>query len=381
MSDEFIPAGDAVTAPELEFNNGAKIDPKELIIVAAVGDVLLHAPLQALAAKRNGYSFLFASTINLIKGAHVSFANLEGPAARGVTRDGKDAPDPPTIFDGKIYSGYPRFNYKPIIANELKRTGFSVVNTGNNHALDRGKLGVNRTINSLRSENLLLTGSRSSAAMNTPWHCVTSLTVNGNPYSIAWLGCTFITNRPDPLHQILNCYSDKAEIKSTISSLSQDTAIHAVIVTPHWGVEDQSAPRHKQVVWAQEMVDAGATAIVGQHPHVIQPIEKMTSHDGLDVPVVYSLGNYVSGQTTIPRRSSIILILGLMRSKGGKLITARLGWIPIWMVQQSGYFAEPTATSTDPQAKQYQDHLTSILPLGNILPPTVPYWSNSGSLV
>ncbi|MBP1097521.1 CapA family protein [Bradyrhizobium diazoefficiens] len=367
-----------VAIPELIFNDGRNAEPRKLVLLAAVGDVLLHAPLQAWAARHNvGYSFLFASTKDLITGAHVAFANLEGPAARGVAPDGTVVPDPATIFDNNVYSGYPKFNYKPLIISELENAGFSVVNTANNHALDRKGVGVDRTIDSLNAAHMTFTGSRSSSAMGTPWNCITSINVDGKTFSIAWLGCTFTTNQPDPLHQTLNCYSDQAQIKTIVSELARDPNIHAVIVTPHWGVEYERAPRRNQVDWAQEMVDAGATAILGQHPHVIQPIQKMTSKDGIDVPVAYSLGNFVSGQSTVPRRASIILVLGLAQAKSGKLVVARLGWIPIWMVQQNGYYAEPTAASKSPVAKKCYLDVAALLPLGNLLPPKLPFWDDS----
>jgi poly-gamma-glutamate synthesis protein (capsule biosynthesis protein) len=366
--------GFAAASSTLTFNGGKPIDPDKVLTIAAVGDVLLHAPIQAWASANKGYAQLFAATSDLISGANVAFANLEGPAAHGVLPNGTSVSDPPDIFDDKVYAGYPRFNYHPSITIELRKAGFAVVNTGNNHALDRQQLGVDRTIEAIRAARLSFTGSRSSNAMGAPWYCITSATIGKKSFSIAWLGGTFTTNVPDPDHQTLLCYSDQNEIQSLVKNLSNRPDVHAVIVTPHWGVELRDRPQHKQISWAEQMANAGATAIIGQHPHVIQPVAKTNTTDGREVPVAYSLGNFVSGMPQLPCRASIILVLALEESRNGKLITVALGWIPIWMVTGDAYYAEPTRRSTSAEAKKYEAHVAAILPSGNMLPPQLPYW-------
>ena len=69
-----------------------------------------------------------------------------------------------------------------------------------------------------------------------------------------------------------------------------------VIVFPHWGTEDTFSPDNDQLTWAQEMADAGADLIIGGHTHTLQPVELLTAADGRDVPVYYSLGNFLSHQ-------------------------------------------------------------------------------------
>lgn len=366
-----------VAAPStLTFNGGRSIDPAKVLTIAAVGDVLLHKSIQTwVLANNKGYAPLFAATRDLIGGADVAFANLEGPAAHGVLPNGTSVSDPPVIFDDNVYAGYPRFNYHPCITSELRRAGFAVVSTGNNHALDRQQLGVDRTIEAIRAAKLSFTGSRHSNAMGAPWYCITSAMIGKKSFSIAWLGGTFTTNLPDPHHQTLLCYSDQNEIQSLIKNLSNRPDVHAVIVTPHWGVELSDHPQPKQISWAEQMASAGATAIIGQHPHVIQPVAKIDTNDGREVPVAYSLGNFVSGMPQLACRASIILVLALEESRNGKLITVALGWIPIWTVTKGAFYAEATRRSTSPdEAKQYEAHVAAILPPGNMLPPQLPYW-------
>jgi hypothetical protein len=71
----------------------------------------------------------------------------------------------------------------------------------------------------------------------------------------------------------------------------------------HWGIENVYYPSPKQITLARHLIDAGATVILGHHPHVVQGIEKYKN--GL---IVYSLGNFqFSSLGKLDSRKSIIL--------------------------------------------------------------------------
>ena len=371
-----LPHSTADPPSRLVFNGGEPVEPGRLLTIAAVGDVLLHSQLQSWASQHSeGYSSLFHATRDLIGAADIAFANLEGPAAQGVSADGRNVPAPKTLFDNNVFSGYPQFNYHPSITGELKHGGFTVLNTANNHALDRQQLGADRTIEAIKAANLAFTGSRHRDEMTAPWYAVTSVKIADDTFNVAWLGSAYDTNGiPDHAKQILNCYADRDDIRGMVQDLSRRPDIHAVILTPHWGVEYENTPEAIQIAWAKEMIEAGATAIIGQHPHVVQPIVKLTTDDGRDAPVAYSLGNFVSGQVGIACRSSAILVLGLTPTPNGRLTTAALGWIPLWMAVADGYYAEPTARSKSAEAKAYQNHVAQYVVAQNILAPGVPFW-------
>ena len=290
--------------------------------------------------------------------------------------NGKEVRPPATRYDKAVYRGYPMFNYHPSIVTDLKAAGFDVLNLANNHTLDRHMLGADKTIDTVKAAGLAHTGTRHRNNMSAPWHVVTPVKAAGGTYNIAWLGCTYGTNGiPDRANQVLHCYEGKDEILKTVKELSAKPDIHAVFVTPHWGAEYQHKPEAKQVAWAKEVIEAGATAILGQHPHVIQPMEKVTASDGREGLVAYSLGNYVSNQIGLPRLSSAILLFGLTPGGKGKLIINTVGWVPIRMVVKPGFYAEATERSKDPAAKTNRDHLVRHLPEGNILPAAAPFWS------
>ncbi|MGH6958848.1 MAG: CapA family protein, partial [Dongiaceae bacterium] len=326
----------------LAFNGGKCIDPAKTLTVAAVGDVLLHDMVQKWgAAQKDGFAGLFKPTQDIIAAADIAFANLEGPAAEGVASNGKEVRNPATRYDKSVYRGYPMFNYHPSVVKDLKNAGFDVLLTANNHALDRHQLGADRTINAIKAAGLAYTGTRHREAMSAPWHAVTPVKAAGGAFNIAWLGCTYGTNEiPDRANQVLNCYEHRDEIISTVKSLAAKPDIHAVFLVPHWGGEYQHAPDAKQTALARDVLEAGATAVIGSHSHVMQPIEKIATRDGRETVAAYSLGNFVSNQIGLPRRSAAILLLGLTPAANGKLSLNGVGWVPLWMVTKNGMYAE-----------------------------------------
>ena len=119
----------------------------ELVTIAAVGDVLLHDSVQRFAGnRRDGFMSLFGPVTDLIQGADIAFANLEGPAAAGITKSGRATAPPQRLWDRWVYTGYPMFNYHPSIVRDLKTAGFDVLQTANNHSMDRFAVGVDKTI-------------------------------------------------------------------------------------------------------------------------------------------------------------------------------------------------------------------------------------------
>ena len=61
-----------------------------------------------------------------------------------------------------------------------------------------------------------------------------------------------------------------------------------VIVMVHWGVEYTSTPSKQQKEVAQYLTDLGVDVVIGNHPHVIQPIEWKQNKDGHETLIYYS---------------------------------------------------------------------------------------------
>lgn len=335
----------------------ASVEPPSVapdtLTIAAVGDVLLHSPLQKQAYETpEGFQKLWRPVTPLLRAADLSYANLEGPAAGAIDARGRPVKDPGLHYDGKAYSGYPTFNYHPKIAAELKRAGFSVVSTANNHAMDRASPGVDRTIGALREAGLAFTGTRTAADARADegdfsWHVVTK----ARGWRVAWIACTFSTNGiRDPHRQVLRCFEDADLVESEIRALRRDPRVDAVIVTPHWGeVEYRQTVEHGQRTLARRFAEAGATALIGNHPHVTKPSEKIVTKDGREVYVVYSIGNFVSAQGTLAERTSALIYLRLSRKPGTKAKVSSVSYVPLYM-QKHPYTVAPAENNANAPA-------------------------------
>lgn len=328
------------------------------VTVAAVGDVLMHILLQEDAAiQPDGYDALLRHAAPYLGLADVTVANLEGPAARNVLPGGGERPVPAgVVFDGQVYSGYPTFNYHPSLVPALRDAGIGVVQTANNHAMDRGPLGVDRTLQAIEAAGLPHTGTRPRTGPDAPWHTV----VSAGGARIAFLACSYSTNgRADPAGQVLLCYDDEAEILSTIRSLRTDASVDAVIFMPHWGTEYVQTPDPDQRRLARAAMEAGAAAVIGTHPHVLQPIEAIATSDGRHGFVAYSLGNFISSQWALAQRSSVILYFDLIPGPNG-LEAAMPAYLPTRVTRYvSGVVVQPAEQAVDGQ--QSIAHVAQVL--------------------
>ena len=147
--------------------------------------------------------------------------------------------------------------------------------TANNHSLDRYAAGADGTIDTVVKAGLKSTGTKSRQDMERPWHTVTPVKSPAGKFNIAWIGCTYGTNDvPDRHGQVLNCYKQTDVVLSEIAALKARDDVHAIIFAPHWGAEYKHKPRKRQSELARQVLDAGATAVIGTHSHVISPWEK-----------------------------------------------------------------------------------------------------------
>lgn len=303
--------------------------------VLGVGDVLLHRKLQLKAYSHpDSARSLWQEAEPLIQAADIAYANLEGPTAAGLARGGRKVQDPGKRYDDKVYTTFPSFNYHPSLVTDLKQAGFDIVSTANNHALDRWAPGVDATIDTLEVAGLAFTGTR-RAGSDAPFHRLTR--VKGA--TIAWLACTYSTNGiPDRKNQVLGCYTHKQEVLESIATLKADPSIDAVIVTPHWGVEYAHSINGRDRRLGQAMIKAGASLVLGTHPHVVQPLYEEATPEGRQTLIVASTGNFVSNMRRLPRRAGLIMHLDFCRAKPtaeetrAPLVLTRARYTPTLMV-------------------------------------------------
>ncbi len=287
--------------------------------VIAVGDVIPHDRLVAGAVSGGGYDFgpLFAPVADAIAGADLAVANLETPVAGPALK----------------ITGYPMFNAPDALAATLKEVGFDGVTTANNHSMDRRERGVLNTLKTLDEVGLEHAGTAASDAPGAAraWF---DLPVG----RVALLSYTFSTNGivvPPSRPWLVNWPIDEAKVTADIAGARAEGA-DLVLLGLHWGSEYTPTPSDEQRRLAQVFAEAGADAILGGHPHVLQPAEVLVVENGdgvrRQVPVIHSLGNFVSSQRTRPRDAGILFEATWLSLPGLKrpvlqAVTLRPTWV------------------------------------------------------
>lgn len=282
-----------------------------------VGDIMGHgAQIASANIEKNQYNYTpcFEYITPILQQADLAIGNLE------LTLPGK----PP-------YQGYPQFRSPKALAPALREAGFDLLVTANNHANDSGLEGVLNTISTLEEYGFYQTGTFKNQETRDAFY---PLLIYKNNFRLAFLNYTYDTNGiPTRAPSIVN------EIKE--DQIEKDMAIarqlkpDAIIVVMHWGLEYELQENAKQRALAQKLADWGADLIIGSHPHVVQPIKTIKTYlaDSTEkfVPVIYSLGNFISGQIKLNTDGGIMTEINIQKdSITGNVIIAQPQYLPIW---------------------------------------------------
>ena len=317
--------------------------PHELAQVsfAVAGDVIPHGPVRTAAEAagdgEQGWAALFSDVADVFHGADFGFVNLETPVAPEHSRGSKAF-----LFEAPVE-----------LPEALKASGIKIVSFANNHVMDQGWAGFAETREHLREAGLLFAGTSDNAA--TAWQPVIT---EANGIKVGWLGMTRWLNgnrnpdKDDQPHVNFFPYpgeadgapgADEAQVLAAVKAARAQCDL--LVISVHWGIEYATAPRPEDVDIAHKMLDAGATVIVGAHPHVLQPIETYRTQDGRDTVIFYSLGNFLSNQSRSyvdglnpdsngdPRDEMIGLFSAVREDYGPAGIRVELGHVgmlPVW---------------------------------------------------
>lgn len=229
------------------------------------------------------------------------------------------------------YSGYPTFNTPEILAQNLVDIGFDVVSTANNHSLDKRYIGLERTIKELDKVNLSHTGTYISKEAQDK-----IITKNIKGINFAFLSFTYGTNGiPVPAGKEF-CVNliDKNLILDQIAK-AKELNPDIICVFMHWGDEYKLQENKTQQELANFLFENDVDIILGSHPHVLESMEKrtITKEDGTtkDGFLIYSLGNFMSGQVIEDTRNSIILQLQITKHPDNTISIDSYNYIPIYM--------------------------------------------------
>jgi poly-gamma-glutamate synthesis protein (capsule biosynthesis protein) len=319
---------------------------------AVAGDVIPHEAVRAAAGaaaasgdptNSQGWGALFSDVSDVFERADFGFVNLETAVAPAHSKGSK-----PFMFDAPV-----------ALLDGLKANGIKIVSFANNHVMDQGWVGFAETREHLRDEGLLFAGTGDTVQQQ--WQPVIT---EANGIKVGWLGMTRWLNgnrnpdKDDQPHVNFFPYpgesggapgADEAQVLEAVKAARAQCDF--LVVSIHWGIEYAPAPRPEDVDVAHKMLEAGASVIVGHHPHVLQPVETYRTHEGPDgqdgrnTVIFYSLGNFLSNQSRTyvdglmpdkngdPRDSMIGLFSAVRKDYGPGGIRVELGHVgilPVW---------------------------------------------------
>ena len=285
----------------------------DTVSLVFAGDVMGHS-LQITGAWQDGgdscyhYHPVFQWVKDYFSAADIAVANLEVTLA------------------GAPYEGYPRFSSHQSLAGALHDVGFNVLLNANNHALDRYKRGMERTLDVLDSIGMLHTGTFRDSS---EWEAHYPLMIEKKNFRIALLNYTYSTNGiPVEKPNIVN-FIDTLRMFADLAK-TRDLKPDYIITCIHWGEEYNNNENATQRELATFLARNGCNLVVGSHPHVVQPLEMLSVGNNEAVPVAYSLGNFVSNQRDRYRNGGITLELTL--TKTDSLVTLQsIGYEPFWV--------------------------------------------------
>ncbi|MCL6602331.1 MAG: CapA family protein [Paenibacillus sp.] len=286
------------------------------IQIAAVGDLMVKRYIISDAKQPDGtYSFetLFARVAPYLKQADLTIGNLETTFA-GSGRECRKS----------LRSGGPIFKCPDELAPALKKAGFDVLVTANNHCMDYGAPGLIRTLRVLDRNGINHTGTSKSLQESNK-----ALIKNVKGIMIGILSYTSGTNRiPVPASRpwLVNRIETDKVIRE-IRDLKKK--VDLVLLYMHFGNEYRYTPNKRQKQLVNLFFKNGANIILGSHPHVLQPLAVR----GKKQFVIYSLGNFVSTKlkNNPYTQSGIILTLKIKKDQKGNTSITNIDYIPTYV--------------------------------------------------
>ena len=308
--------------------------------VSSTGDLLFHnRVIQSGYNPETGeynYDSIYAYVADYIARADYAVANMEG------TLCGLD--------NGFKYSGYPGFNTPDAAIDAAKNAGFDMLLTANNHTYDTGSKGFHRTQEVIAGRGLDYIGTRPNEeaknyivkdinGIKVGMVCYTYETAKGENGKVSLNGITLNSKDSKLVSSFHYKYLDDFYLRlgEDLAGMKAEGA-DITVVYMHWGIEYVTTPNGQQRSIAQQLCNMGVDIIVGGHPHVIQPIELLTSEaDPAHATVcLYSMGNAVSNirkSTTKPAHTEdgMFFSFTLAKYSDGSVIVEGIDVLPTWV--------------------------------------------------
>ena len=265
---------------EAEAAAQAEIENNTLHMVA-VGDNLIHEVfIEAGSYNDWNFDFLYDNLKEDISNADLASVNQETP----LTTDHDEA------------AGYPDFNTPSEAADALANAGFDIVTQATEHAFDQGETGIEDTISFWEDnhENITLLGIHNRES--DPRYQI----VEEKNFKIAVMNYSTMLSEnhsiPDEASYMVDTYSEE-NIMDDMEQAKEEADV--TIVYLHGGQDDSAEPEDRLKERVQFLAEQGADVVICSHPHILKGYEKIERPDGKETLVYYSLGNFVSDQSSL----------------------------------------------------------------------------------
>jgi poly-gamma-glutamate capsule biosynthesis protein CapA/YwtB (metallophosphatase superfamily) len=279
---------------------GCSVIPKEKSIsICFTGDVMLDRGVRH-NIDYYGVDYIFSEVSSLFKAVDFTVINLECP----VTNISNPA-DKQYVFIAD-----------PEWMPQLKEQGITHLNLANNHTLDQGINGFKSTVKSIREAELIPFGfSNGSKKIIKP------VIIEKDLISIAvFSSIQYDMSRLLPAkYEVAPNQHSIETICESIESYKAVNSSHHVVVYLHWGLEYMREPESGQIEDAHRLIDSGAEAVIGHHPHCLQTEEIYKGK-----PIFYSLGNLVFDQDYPESQQGAIVELVFSKNSVESVIVHRV---------------------------------------------------------
>ncbi len=261
-----------------------------LLRIIAAGDMIAHDSVIANAQTNGGYDFyaLMQNMQPYFDAADVRFCNEATPAG------------------GEEFgiSGFPIFNAPLEWHDGMEQLGCNVINLGTNHTYDKGEALVDAMVTDWQDRNVLATaGAHRNQAEREQ---ISYFEIGDTRF--AFLSYSMYSNEPVPNSYSLVMY-DETSSSAEIAEAKENADI--VLVSMRWGIEYDISESAEQQRIARQVVNAGADYVFGHGPHTLQPVDRITTDDGRETVVWYSLGNFLNTQIPADTLVSVIAVMDL----------------------------------------------------------------------
>ena len=325
---------------ELNIKEYKKLDNS--ITIGYVGDLLLLE--DQLELSNNNFDYMFNNMQEKFNNTDYVFGVLEGPV------DDNSKYSYGNYSDNKKL----RLNYPSSFLNSIENSGIDFVTIANNHILDRGIDAYKNTITNLNNSNLDYTGTKNNYK-----------TINIKGIKIGVLAYTYglnyldINNYKEYTNYLVNPYSKefnkyKKQIHEDFVKLKKSN-VDMIIVMPHYGTEFNYRIDIYQKIWNDFFIKEGANIILGDHSHVIEPIQYKNNSI-----IINSPGNYINSY--IGHDSDISMYIKLyVDKKSKKIITTEITPIIATKDKEGKYYPELLKNTTSNNKKRVLEKISNVI--------------------